>query len=66
MAAAAVDNVFLLAALPLLALWWLWRRRAGRPVFTAPVVVVLAVAALVWTVVRNMPGFPLVPTVYAP
>jgi hypothetical protein len=27
-----------------------------------PAVVVIAVTAITWTVVRNLPGFPLVPT----
>lgn len=64
LSAAVVDNVFLLTALPLLAIWWLWRHRRGRPAFTPPVVVLITVTALVWTVVRNLPGFPLVPTVF--
>jgi drug/metabolite transporter superfamily protein YnfA len=60
--AAVADNVFLLFGLPLLAAWWLWRRSRRRPAFTVPVIIVISVAAVVWTVVRNMPGFPLVPT----
>lgn len=62
LSAAAVDNVFLLVGLPLLALWSLWRVRRGRPVFTAAVITVVAVLSVVWTVARNLPGFPLVPT----
>ncbi len=61
LAAAAADNVFLLVGLPLLVLWWLWRNRSGRPVFTPTVIVAVAVAAVAWTVLRNLPGFPLVP-----
>lgn len=64
LAAAAVDNLFLLVGLPLLALWFLWRRQWGRPPVTAAVVVIIAVATVGWTVVRNMAGFPLIPTVY--
>ena len=64
LAAAAVDNLFLLVGLPLVALWFLWRRQRGRPPVTAAAVVVIAVAAVAWTVVRNMAGFPLVPSVY--
>lgn len=60
--AAVVDNVFLLVGLPLLAIWSLWRVRRGRPVLTTPLLVVAAVAAVGWTIVRNLPGFPLVPT----
>lgn len=63
LAAAAVDNVFLLAVLPLLAIWWMWRRRSGKPVLTVAAVLVIAVTAVAWTVVRNMAWFPLVPTV---
>jgi uncharacterized membrane protein YqjE len=62
-AAAAVDNVFILVGLPLLLLWALWRRRSGKPAFTAAVLVVVGLAVVVWTVVRNLPGFPLIPTV---
>ena len=64
LAAAVVDNVFLLIGLPMLALWWLWRRNGGRRAFTPAVGVVITVTALMWTVVRNLPGFPLVPTVF--
>ena len=60
--AAVVDNVFVLVGLPLLALWSLWRVRRGRPVFTPAVLAVVAVGSVVWTIVRNLPGFPLVPT----
>ena len=62
LSAAAVDNVFLLVGLPLLALWSLWRMRRGRPVFTPAVIAVVAVLSVAWTVARNLPGFPLVPT----
>ena len=63
LASAVTDNVFLLVGLPLLALWILLRRRQGRPVFTLPSIVVIAVTTIAWTVARNAPGFPLVPTV---
>jgi len=62
-AAAAVDNIFLLIGLPVLFAWVVVRWRTGKPVFSMPTIVVIAVLALTWTVVRNMPGFPLVPTV---
>jgi len=64
LATAAVDNVFFLVGLPLLGIWWLWRRRQDRPAFPPAVIATVAVAALVWTVVRNLPGFPLVPTLF--
>ncbi|BCI53691.1 membrane protein [Mycolicibacterium litorale] len=61
-AAAAADNVFLLVGLPLLAVWVLIRRRRREPVMPVGAIAVVAVAVLTWTVVRNLPGFPLVPT----
>ena len=64
LAAAAVDNLFLLVALPLLGLWWLWRRQRGRSAVTVAAVAVIVIATVGWTVVRNLPGFPLIPTVY--
>ncbi len=62
-AAAVVDNVFLLLGLPAMAFWVLLRMRRAKPVFTPAALVVLAVLAVTWTVVRNLPGFPLVPTI---
>jgi Protein of unknown function (DUF2752) len=62
LAAAVVDNVFLLVGLPLLAAWLLVRWRRGQPLLPMPAIVVSVVAAITWTVVRNLPGFPLVPT----
>ena len=66
LSAAAVDNAFVLIGLPLLALWSFWRIGRGRPAFTTRVLVVIGIAAAVWTVVRNLPGFPLVPTLLGP
>ena len=60
--AAVVDNVFLLVGLPALLVWILVRWRTGRPIFPMPAIAVIAVLAVGWTVVRNIPGFPLVPT----
>ena len=62
LSAAVVDNVFVLVGLPLLLLWVLGRRRAGRRPFTPAVLWVIGIAVVGWTVVRNLPGFPLVPT----
>jgi hypothetical protein len=61
-AAAFVDNAFALIGLPMLLAWVLIRWRAGKPWLTTPALVVFAVAIITWTVVRNVPGFPLVPT----
>jgi uncharacterized membrane protein YqjE len=61
--AAVVDNVFLLVGLPALLAWILLRRHQCKSVLSVPAIAVLAVLAITWTVVRNLPGFPLVPTV---
>ena len=63
LAAAVVDNVVLLVGLPVLVIWVLLRLRQGRTVFNPAAVAVIAVTAITWTVVRNLPGFPLVPTI---
>ena len=60
--AAVVDNVFLLVGLPMLALWLILRWRVGRRLMPKSAVAIVIVAAVTWTVVRNLPGFPLVPT----
>jgi hypothetical protein len=62
-AAAVVDNVFLLVGLPLLLAWFLLRWRQGKPLMNTPALVVVITAVVTWTAVRNLPGFPLVPTV---
>lgn len=62
LAAAVADNVFLLVGMPLLGLWILLRRRQRKAVMPVTAIVVVAVATITWTVVRNLPGFPLVPT----
>jgi hypothetical protein len=62
LAAAVVDNALLLAGLPMLATWVLLRRRRD-PVLPIPAVLIIVTAAIAWTVLRNLPGFPLVPTV---
>lgn len=64
LSAAVVDNVFLLAGIPALLAWFFWRRSAGRPPVTRKAVVVVLVATIAWTVVRNMTDFPLAPTLY--
>ena len=61
-AAAITDNLFLLIALPVLAVWLIVRRRMGRRLMPVAAVAVLVVTVTAWTVVRNLPGFPLVPT----
>ena len=63
LAAAVVDNVFLLVGLPTLLAWVLLCRHQGRRVLSTPAIAVISLAAVTWTVARNMPGFPLVPTI---
>jgi hypothetical protein len=60
--AAVVDNLFLMVGLPLLVVWLLVRWRRGQRLMPIPAMVAIGVAAVAWTVVRNWPGFPLVPT----
>lgn len=62
LAAGINDNVFLLFGIPVLIGWIVLRRRLGRSALPVPAVVTIVVAAFVWTVLRNLPGFPLVPT----
>lgn len=62
LAAAVVDNVFLVVALPALAVWLVIRWRRGLALMPMAATVTVVVAAVAWTVVRNWPGFPLVPT----
>ncbi|MGB3351695.1 MAG: DUF2752 domain-containing protein [Mycobacterium sp.] len=63
LAAALVDNAFLLIGLPMLLAWVLVRRSKGKPVLNPPAFVVIIAATVTWTIVRNLPGFPLVPTI---
>ena len=63
LAAAFVDNAFLLIGLPMLLAWVLVRHCRGQPTLNTPAFVLIIAAAVTWTVVRNLPGFPLVPTV---
>jgi hypothetical protein len=61
-AAAINDNVFVLAGIPVLAGWILLRRRRGKSPLTITAMAAVVIAAVAWTVLRNLPGFPLVPT----
>lgn len=61
-AAAISDNVFLLIGIPALVGWILLRRRSGKSPLSLPAAATLVIATLAWTVVRNLPGFPLIPT----
>ena len=62
LAAAVVDNAFVLVGLPLLLLWVVGCRRTGRSPFTPAVFWIIGISVVAWTVMRNLPGFPLVPT----
>ncbi len=57
------DNVFALVGIPLLVGWFVMRRRLGLSTRLTPVVLTVVVASIAWTVVRNLPGFPLIPTI---
>ena len=57
------DNVFALVGIPLLVGWFVMRRRQGRSLLWPAVVAIITVTAFAWTVLRNLPGFPLVPTI---
>jgi hypothetical protein len=61
LAAAVNDNVLLLLGIPVLAVWILLRRR-GKSLLTMLAAPTVVITMLAWTVVRNLPGFPLVPT----
>lgn len=61
LAAAATDNVFALIGLPLLAVWLLVRWRRGQPLMPPAATVTFIALVVTWTVMRNWPGFPLVP-----
>jgi hypothetical protein len=56
------DNVLLVAAVPLAALWLLdqlWRARRGQPARrpTRPMIIAAVTISTVFTVLRNLPGF---------
>lgn len=63
LAAAFVDNAFVLIGLPLLLGWMFARSRRGKPAMNTAALVVIFASVAIWTIVRNLPGFPLVPTV---
>ncbi|MEW5813196.1 MAG: DUF2752 domain-containing protein [Actinomycetota bacterium] len=63
LAAAFVDNAYALIGLPLLLVFLVTLRVRGKPVPAKPLLAVVATTAIAWTVARNLPGFPLVPTV---
>jgi hypothetical protein len=63
LAASINDNLFLLVGMPVLIAWIVLRLRLGRSPLPVPAVVMIVVAAFAWTVLRNLPGFPLVPTI---
>nr|WP_082942911.1 DUF2752 domain-containing protein [Mycobacterium sp. 852002-40037_SCH5390672] len=57
------DNVFLLVGIPLLAAWVLVRRARGKVLAPRAALLAIVVAAIAWTVLRNLPAFPLFPNV---
>jgi uncharacterized protein DUF2752 len=65
LSAAITDNVFVLVGIPMLAGWILLRRSREKALLPMPAVVTVVIVTLLWMVVRNLPGFPLVPTLLA-
>jgi hypothetical protein len=61
--AAVNDNVFLLVGTPMLAAWVLMRRGSGRSALSTPAWLTMVLAIIAWTVLRNLPGFPLLPAI---
>lgn len=61
--AAVNDNIFVLIGIPMLTGWVLLRRARGRAPLPVSALVTVVVAAIAWTVLRNWPGFPLIPTI---
>lgn len=61
LAASVNDNPFLLLILPVLAGWGLLRRRFGKSALPLAAVIAVVLTTIAWTVLRNLPGFPLVP-----
>lgn len=57
------DNVFALVAIPLLAAWAVARRARGKALLSRPALLAVVIATIAWTVLRNLPAFPLLPTV---
>ncbi|WP_341537688.1 DUF2752 domain-containing protein [Mycobacterium uberis] len=65
LAVAVNDNVFLLIGIPVLIGWVVLCRRRGQQALPTAAWLMIVVASIVWMVLRNLPGFPLVPTVYS-
>nr|WP_156763579.1 DUF2752 domain-containing protein [Mycobacterium scrofulaceum] len=63
LAAAVNDNVFLLVGIPMLAGWLLVGRSRGRPALSTAAWLIMVLAVIGWTVLRNLPGFPLFPAI---
>ncbi|WP_082974965.1 DUF2752 domain-containing protein [Mycobacterium sp. E3247] len=63
LAAAVNDNVLLLFGIPMLAGWLLVRRGRGKPAPSTAAWLTMVLAVIAWTVVRNLPGFPLFPAI---
>jgi len=59
---ALANGVRAAVGIPLLAGWVLLRRRSGKSPMTLPAAATVVITLLAWTIVRNLPGFPLIPT----
>jgi hypothetical protein len=62
LAAAVNDNVLLLVGIPILAACILVGRRHGKSLPLIPATLTIVAALAAWTVLRNLPGFSLIPT----
>ena len=65
LATAALASVIVayLFGIPLLAAWVLMRRRRGQRPLPVAAILTLVAVTIAWTILRNLPGFPLIPTV---
>lgn len=61
--AAIHDNVFAFVGIPLLVAWMLVRRARGKGLPPRAALLTVVVVTIAWTVLRNLPAFPLFPTV---
>ncbi|WP_406817510.1 DUF2752 domain-containing protein [Mycobacterium sp. M23085] len=57
------DNVYVLVGIPLLAAWVLARRSRCKALPPRAALLTVVAATIAWTVLRNLPAFPLSPTV---
>lgn len=64
LAAAVNDNILLLVGLPALLVWLALSWYRGRRPMTPINIAVIVSTLVLWTVLRNLPGFPLIPQTF--